>query len=254
MIRVVIIGAGRVGYHMAKAVLKAPGLSLVQVYNRSDFHPLFEALPVVKIRDHTQIAEADVYWITVTDDVISQVATMVAGREGWVVHSAGGQPIDVLHFIKKRGVLYPLQSFSWEVKVDCTQVPFCIEATEAGGLEILQKMVHALEAQSYNLSSDQRNYLHIAAVFANNFTNHIMARAQAICEEHHIPFEILFPLLRETISKALLLGPERAQTGPAARNNNKTIERHEQLLNGSEHLKLYQLLTQAIQKYYGEKL
>ena len=254
MIRVVIIGAGRVGYHMAKAVLKAPGLALAQVYNRSDFHPLFDALPVSRTRDSNQIAKADVYWITVTDDAISNVAESVSGRDGWVVHSSGGQPMDILNFIDKRGVLYPLQSFSWEVKVDMTQIPFCIEATEAEGLEILQKIVHALEAQSYNISSDQRNYLHIAAVFANNFSNHILTRAQSVCREHQIPFKILFPLLRETVSKALLLDPEHAQTGPAARNDTKTIERHEKLLKGSTHLELYQLLTKAIQSYYGKKL
>ena len=125
-----------------------------------------------------------------------------------------------------RGVFYPLQTFSGTTAIDFSKVPFCIEAEKNQDIVILKKLATTLSQHIYDVSSEQRNILHVAAVFVNIFTNYMFSVGNEICLNHEIPFEILHPLIQETAKKAITIHPDNAQTGPAIRNDQQTIERH----------------------------
>jgi predicted short-subunit dehydrogenase-like oxidoreductase (DUF2520 family) len=138
-----------------------------------------------------------------------------------------------------------LQTFSKEKEVDFATVPFCLEAENKEDYLLLETVAKAIGVKTYTINSRQRKALHVAAVFVNNFTNHLYKIGNDICEEHQVPFEILHPLIQETSEKIKTLSPEKAQTGPAVRNDDKTIENHLELLEKKQQL-IYKLITQSI--------
>lgn len=139
-----------------------------------------------------------------------------------------------------------LQTFSKEKEVDFSEVPFCIETADEKDRKLLEKAAKSIGKKVYTINSEQRKAIHIAAVFVNNFTNHLYKMGKDLCEEHRIPFEVLHPLIKETASKIEILSPEKAQTGPAIRNDKKTIKKHLDLLNKAQQ-KIYKVLTKSIQ-------
>jgi len=151
-------------------------------------------------------------------------------------------------------VFYPLQTFSKAAEVDFTQVPICIEAlNNKADLPILKKLAKAIGSESHKVNSDQRAALHLAAVFVNNFTNQIYRLAHEITESQGAEFDILKPLIKETARKLDDLSPYMAQTGPAIRNDKKTIKKHLKLLKNKHHKNIYELLTSSIQHTHGRK-
>ena len=138
-----------------------------------------------------------------------------------------------------------LQTFSKDKKIDFSAVPFCLEAENNEDYLILEKVARTIGVKIYSVNSEQRKALHIAAVFVNNFTNHLYTIGNDICEKHQVPFEILQPLIQETSEKIKTLSPKKAQTGPAIRNDKKTIKSHLELLS-KEQQEIYKLITQAI--------
>ena len=144
-----------------------------------------------------------------------------------------------------------LQTFSKEKKVDFSKVPFCLEAENLKDYFLLEKLAKLIGKKIYQISSKQRNAIHVSAVFVNNFTNHLYKIGNDICTEHKVPFEILHPLIKETVTKIETLSPKNAQTGPATRNDKKTIKNHLDLLNKNQQ-KIYTILTKSIQN--GNKL
>lgn len=155
-------------------------------------------------------------------------------------------PIDILDKKNHRGVFYPLQTFSKETKIKFSQVPICIEATNDKDLETLHELASKVVKNTYTISSEQRKSLHIAAVFVCNFVNHLYKIGNDICVEKYVPFEILKPLIEETANKINFLSPSQAQTGPAKRNDTKTIEEHLNSLTNENQKEIYKLLTQSI--------
>lgn len=250
MISVVIVGSGRVASQLIAAFSSIDSIQLKQVYSRN-LNNLLHLKSQVEITDDlTQLVKADITIIAVSDDVISQVSSEI--KNSFVVHTSGTKSIDELKNVNDKGVFYPLQSFSKEKRVDFSEVPFCIEAPNKSSYQLLKTLVNSLNAEVYNVDSEQRKHLHLAAVFANNFSNHMVTLAKDICTKSKVPFEVLLPLIKETTNKLLSLSPEEAQTGPATRNDQKTINNQLDLLSGTQK-EIYQLITQSIQNH-GKKL
>ena len=154
----------------------------------------------------------------------------------------------------RSGVFYPLQTFSKDREVDFENIPLCVEAKNLEDLVLLKKLAKAISKSVYEISSEQRKSLHLAAVFVNNFTNHLYHIGNEICRKNKLPFDILKPLILETASKVNTLPPIEAQTGPAKRNDEETIEKQLDQLQNREQREVYQILTNSIKASYGKKL
>lgn len=252
MHKIVLLGAGNLASHLFTAIQKTKEFSIIQVYNRS----LENLTPFKKKVDITtsiaQIKSADLYIVCVSDDAITSVIQNLSSHNGLVVHTSGSVPLtSVAH---RNGVFYPLQTFSKQASVDFSTIPICIEAQDVEDLTLLRQLGLAISKKVYPISSEQRKSLHLAAVFACNFTNHLYRIAEEICAENQVPFEILHPLIAETAHKIQVDSPHNVQTGPAKRGDQKTIDFHLSQLNSPELKEIYTLLTRLIQQEHGSKL
>ena len=255
MTKIVIIGSGNVASHMFIALKDIGDVEIVQCYNRRGLALSTEESAVHQVvSDIKQLAKANLYILAISDDAIAEVSSEIPEGDHLVVHTSGSVSINSINNKHRRGVFYPLQSFSKNKDVDFTKVPFCLEAEHKEDLNIIKKIASSLSPKVYEISSEQRKMLHVAAVFANNFSNYMFTIAKEKCDQNDIPFEILHPLIIETAEKALTLSPEKSQTGPAIRNDLKTIERHLSQISDVEHKKIYKVITEAIQNKHGKKL
>jgi predicted short-subunit dehydrogenase-like oxidoreductase (DUF2520 family) len=250
MISVVILGSGNVASQLIKAFLKIDTINLKQVYtrNQEDINTLKDSIDTTN--DISLLKQADITIIAVSDEAISSISSHI--KNSFVVHTSGSVDMKSLNNIGRKGVFYPLQSFSKKKLVDFKNIPICLESETNEDLLKLEELVSLLQSKSYILSSHQRKKIHVAAVFANNFSNHMYTIANEICEKYNIPFDILHPLIEETSNKIKNLTPEKAQTGPAKRNDAETIENHLNLLSEKQQ-EIYLKITQSIQEY-GKKL
>ena len=252
MISIVLIGTGNVAKHLFNAFVSSPELDIRQVVGRNKKALIaYNSKPTE--HDFTKIVTADIYIVAVSDDAISEVSKLLHYKKGLIVHTSGSASINELSNINK-GVFYPLQTFSVGKKVDFNTIPICIEAENEGNYSLLKSLAKILSHKVYTISSEQRKSIHLAAVFANNFTNHLYHISNEICEENNVPFDILKPLIAETVKKIETLSPIDAQTGPAKRNDSKTINRHLGQIENKEYQELYALLTKSIQNIHGKKL
>ncbi len=250
MIQLAIIGTGNVAFHLAKAFSSAKNVTLSQVLGRNaeslkDFEHFTPVSTNIK-----SIANVDVILIAVSDNAIGAIAKDLQDTEALVVHTSGSTSIEELSNLKRYGVFYPLQTFSKPIELDYSKIPFCIEAKLQADLELLESLATGLNASYFYINSEKRAALHLAAVFGNNFGNHILTVAEKLCNQHEVSFELLKPLMQETVKKAFIIGPEAAQTGPAKRGDHKTIDKQKESLNNPELQKLYTSLTEAILKHY----
>jgi predicted short-subunit dehydrogenase-like oxidoreductase (DUF2520 family) len=245
MIRVVLLGLGNVGIHLAKACINSEQIDLIQIYSRTKNHTnlLFESIPITNRIEELELA--DVYIIAIPDDAISEFSTQLKFKSGLVVHTSGNVPVKALKCNANKGVLYPVQTFTKNKDIDFKKIPIVFEVEEKGDLQLLEKLSKSLSDHTYNLNGDQRKYLHVAAVFVNNFSNHMCKLGYDICNENDVSFDLLKPLIMETASKVQLVSPMDAQTGPAIRNDKKVIENHLQLLNKNQK-EIYTLVTNSI--------
>ena len=196
------------------------------------------------------IAEADVYLIAVADGAIESVAGYLQDKTGLVAHTSGARDLGALRGITRNGVFYPLQTFSRERELDFGEIPICLETGHPKDLALLQKLAGSLSQQVLELDVSARRQLHLAAVFVNNFSNHMVYLGEALCREQGIAENLLRPLLRETFSKLETLSAYEAQTGPARRGDAVTREAHLSRLKDSLRKELYQLISESIQKTY----
>jgi len=247
MIKVAIIGGGNVATHLANAFSKTNEVSLVQMYARNieQIQHLKEVTPITNSIE--LLTEADVYIIAVSDDAIGDVSRKIEQKNGLVVHTSGSVAMQSLQNTGRKGIFYLLQSFSKDKDVNFDEIPFCLEAENEEDLQLLEALAKSIGKKIYRINSEQRKRLHVAAVFVNNFTNHMYKIGADICNEHQVPFEVLLPLIQETAQKITELSPEAAQTGPAKRNDQKTIQNHLALLN-AEQQEIYKLITKSIQQ------
>ncbi|WP_264558873.1 Rossmann-like and DUF2520 domain-containing protein [Flavobacterium sp. N2270] len=247
MIKVVIIGSGNVAQHLIKVMQIAANVNLVQVFARNKESVLHLITEDKITSDYNAIKEADVYIISVSDNAIAEVAENLPFQNRLVVHTSGTSELSVLDAKNRKGVFYPLQTFSKSKEIDFTSIPICLEAENGEDFKTLQSLSQNISEKVFAISSEQRKSLHVAAVFVCNFVNHMYTIGNQICEEHNVPFEVLQPLIMETAQKISTLKPEDAQTGPALRNDTKTINKHLEFLQNLDYQELYKLLTQSIQ-------
>lgn len=247
MIKIAVIGFGNVARHLASAFESAGGIELVQVFSRTEVTEKFSFSNKIA-NDLRALPEADVYVISVSDSAVEEVARSLPFAGKLVVHTAGSLSFDVLDSRNRRGVFYPLQTFSKAKPVDFSNIPICVEAENEADLQTLESVARSISESVYEIDSKQRKALHVSAVFVSNFTNHMYALGKDICDEHGIPFDILKPLIAETADKIGTLSPREAQTGPAIRRDQNTIAAHLALLSDRNQKNIYELLTSSIQK------
>lgn len=253
MVKVTLIGSGNVAQHLISAFLSATGIEIVQVYSRNPTTILPELDSKKIISNLTDLKEADIYIIAVSDDAIAAVSEQLPFENRLVVHTSGAAPLDSLHDKNRKGVFYPLQTFTKGKPVHFKVIPMCLETLDPEDYAILEKVATAISDNVHAITSHQRKALHVAAVFVNNFTNYLYQLGNDICIENHVPFDILKPLILETAEKLLTLSPKEAQTGPAKRNDVSTIEAHKSFLSNENQSTIYKILTQSIQNH-GKKL
>lgn len=249
--KIVLIGAGNLATHLGKA-LHAAGHDMVQVFSRTmqSAETLASLLDAEPLTDISQVRDdADVYIFSVKDSALEQLISQLCGGEKKVfLHTAGSMPMSVfrgkaLHY----GVLYPMQTFSKQREVDFSIIPCFIEAND----EFAQKQIEGLAVQIshrvYQLSSEDRRYLHLSAVFACNFANHCYAVSQELLQQHGIPFDVMLPLIDETAAKVHGMTPKDAQTGPAVRYDENVIGKQIQLLENQPYFqKIYDSMSKSI--------
>lgn len=247
MIKITLIGSGNVAQHLIKAFDKSETIEIAQVFSRKK-ETLASLVDFDKIVDDFQdLKEADLYIIAVTDNAIADVSAQLPFINQLVVHTSGTASIETLDDKNRKGVFYPLQTFSKNKDVDFSIIPICLEAENTFDFRVLDTIAKSISKAVFPINSEQRKALHVAAVFVNNFTNHLYQIGQEICEENQVPFEILKPLIQETADKINTLSPVDAQTGPAKRNDSTTIDAHLEYLTNENQKNIYKILTQSIQ-------
>ena len=254
MIRIVILGTGNVAKHLLGAFKKAEDVEVVQVYGRNN--SVLESLgsDYQTTTEVSSLKQVDIYILAISDDAISEVSKQLDLKAGLVVHTSGSVPLAALSKKTKRGVFYPLQTFSVDRKVDFAEIPICIESENEADTGILKQLASAISKKVEYMDSDQRKALHLAAVMANNFTNHMYYLSSEFCSQNNVPFSLLHPLIQETAKKIEDLSPYDAQTGPARRNDCGTLKKQKAQLKSKRHKKIYSLLSKSIRKTYGKKL
>lgn len=250
----VIIGAGNVATHLVNALSHT--IKIKQIYSRDIKHAMFAAKGIVNCTAINNLDKidptADIYIISVKDDAISNIVETACRRcpdKLWV-HTSGSIPISVFDgYANRYGVLYPLQTFSRDVYVNISEVPFFIEGNDLNTEQEISTFAKLLSPLIYIADSDCRRRIHAAAVFACNLTNHLWSISNDILTEGGLSFDILAPLLQATLTKAINVSPYNAQTGPARRGDIGTMQKHLQILN-HENQEIYKMLSKSIMTKY----
>ena len=203
MITVVILGAGNVGTHLCKAIHASEGIKLVQWYNRSKINSINHMTAVEQCNNLSKLATADVYIMAVSDNHVESLSNQLPFENRLVVHTSGSVPMRHLNKKNRRGVFYPLQTFSKSAELDFKNVPICIETTIKKDRSFLTSLAKAIGSPSYKINSEQRQTLHLSAVFVNNFTNQLYRIAHELVDKQGLDFEILNPLILETAKKVI---------------------------------------------------
>ncbi|WP_428224758.1 Rossmann-like and DUF2520 domain-containing protein [Flavobacterium sp.] len=246
MITAVVLGTGNVATHLLEVFSNNEHIRLLQVYTRNPNVTLAPSIKVPLVHQIDELLEADVYIISVTDNAILAVAEQIPFSNKLVVHTSGTVAMEVLPERFRKGVFYPLQTFSKNKAVNFKSIPICLEAENEKDFQLLEAVGNSISDKCYAISSSQRKALHVSAVFVCNFVNHLYQMGNEICQENNIPFEILHPLIQETADKIRTLSPLEAQTGPAKRQDTGTINAHLQFLTDATQKDIYKLLTKSI--------
>ncbi|MBN2213289.1 MAG: DUF2520 domain-containing protein [Bacteroidales bacterium] len=254
----VIIGTGNVAWHLGMA-LQSKKIRILQVLGRRA-DPAEELAGILKagytVDPGTILLNADIYIIAVTDDAIGEVVRKIPPGSQLVIHTAGSVPMSVFkEQFENYGVLYPLQTFTKGRDIHFEDVPLCIEANKQENLDRLIWLAELLSGKVFSVNSEQRATLHLSAVFACNFTNHMYSIAEQILNKHNLDYSILHSLIIETATKATCMKPREAQTGPALRNNRILMDKHIKMLEHNPPIKeIYQILSENIRKYLTDEL
>ena len=246
--RIVLIGAGRLATNVGKE-LSRNGHEIVQVYSRTmeSAEMLAKIVDAEAVNDLSAVVkDADVYLVAVKDSVLKTlIPELCKGREKQLfAHTAGSIEMNVFKgYAKHYGVFYPMQTFSMEREVDFREIPLFIEGKD----KRIRELAESISEHVYELSSDDRKYLHLAAVFACNFTNHCYTLAAEVLEKKGLPFDVMLPLVDETARKVHELHPKEAQTGPAIRGDKNVMAAQAALLD-SRMQAIYNLMSENIQE------
>ena len=249
--RVVVIGAGNVATHLSVAIASLADMEIIQVYSFTEIHAqeLATRLQCDYTVDLSHIRnDADIYLFALKDQALESVICSIPSNNGLWLHTSGSMPISVFSgFTERYGVLYPLQTFSKSREITFEGIPLFIECYRKEDKELLEGLTRRLSGNVCELSSEKRRSLHLAAVFACNFTNHIYALAEEILQKEGLSRDYLFPLIDETASKIHEMPAREAQTGPAIRYDENIINKHLAMLADDSAVQtLYRLLSQSI--------
>ncbi|MGQ8869772.1 Rossmann-like and DUF2520 domain-containing protein [Myroides sp. TSA_177.3] len=246
MVTITILGSGKVAHHLIGNILESDQLTLQQIYARNT-NSVTDLVPENRVvNDIKTLKPADIFIIAVSDISIEEVSKQIQIPNQFVVHTSGTIPMSAIQQ-ERKGVMYMLQSFSKDKELDFSSIPFCIEANHKEDFQLLEKIAVSFSERVYKISSEQRKAIHLAAVFVNNFSNHMFTMGEDICKEYQVPFDILKPLILETANKIMHLSPFEAQTGPASRGDQNTINQHLEMLTDPTRKEIYQLITKSIQ-------
>ena len=253
-----VIGSGNLAWHLAPA-LDNMGWVVKEIYSRNPRHAkeltsrLYQA--EVKTSLDFSTSPSQIFIIAVTDDAIqSIVQEIILPEDAILAHTSGSQPLSVLGYAATPNiaVIYPLQTFSKQKKVDFSKVPFFIESDTPIAGQLLDRMAKSISGEVHRIGSTERKALHVAAVFASNFTNHMLRTSKNLMEDNNLNFDLLKPLISETLNKALTLGPEKSQTGPAIRGDFEILDKHYEFLKSDETLAtIYKMISQHIIDHYN---
>lgn len=234
MLKINVIGKGNVG------------VSLVEAFQNKAIVNLIDS------RDIThRLPEADINIVSVSDNAIEEVASRLKESDALLCHTSGSIPMDVLkRYGKNVGVFYPLQTFTASVAVDFFKIHFFLEANTPENLSILEKTASLLSPNIHITDSEKRRKLHLASVFACNFTNALASMAEEILKNSGFDFNVILPLMQQTVTKLELLKPKEAQTGPAVRGDSKVLDTHINMLaNSPKKQEIYKLITEYISNH-----
>ena len=252
--RIVLVGAGGLATNLGLALHEA-GHDVLAVFSRTMEHArmLAERIGSQPTDDICALPnEADLFIVSVKDAVLTDVVQqLMQGREEqYFAHTAGSMSLTLFQGMARHyGVFYPMQSFSKERRINFSEVPVFLEASDAQTLTQLKALSATLTPHVYELSTDERRYLHLAAVFACNFANHCYALSAEILQQHGLPFSVMLPLIDETARKVHHLSPLEAQTGPAVRYDLNVINKQQQLLDDPAMKELYERLSKSIYQH-----
>ena len=248
--KIIFLGSGNLATRLALEMQKK-GMRIGQVYSHTpeNAERLAACLDCHWTIDPEAVeTDADLYVFSLKDTVLADVIARIPPNNGLWVHTAGSIPMDIFSGYTNYGVLYPMQTFSKTREVDFSVIPFFLEANTSENAGKLQQLARKLSGNVRFLSSDKRKSLHLAAVFACNFTNHIYALAVRLLQEQDIPADVLLPLIDETAAKIHTMPPRLAQTGPAIRYDENVINKHLAMLDDPDMRSIYRLISQNIHK------
>ena len=247
--QIVLIGSGNVAFHLAKAFTEAQ-IPISQIFGRNttELQKISEQFSIPFSTE--TLADADLYIISVSDSSIAEVSALIKNENVLVAHTSGSVSREALSGNYRKSVFYPLQTFSKSKNLDYSKIPFFIDAENENDEDILKNLASKISKNVMLANDEKRKYIHLTAVFACNFVNHLYARAKEISDSQGIPFDYFLPLIDETTQKIHELEPKLAQTGPAIRNDEKVLKLHESLLTDEEKLKIYKTLNESIKKMY----
>jgi predicted short-subunit dehydrogenase-like oxidoreductase (DUF2520 family) len=254
---ITFIGAGNLAWHLAPA-FDNTDYFVREVFsrNKKNAFDLVAKLYESEIADSLDLSQSqsEIFILAVPDDSIEEIVEkLVIPEQRVLVHTSGSKPLSILEnsFTPNIGVIYPLQTFSKGKMVDMIDVPFFIEGENEKTEGILLELAKAITSEARILSSDKRRLLHLSAVFASNFTNHMLTIANEIMDRNKMDFEWLKPLIAETLNKSLEIGPYKAQTGPARRGDLEILDSHMTVLQKDAELQeIYRLISQHILDKY----
>jgi predicted short-subunit dehydrogenase-like oxidoreductase (DUF2520 family) len=247
-LRVGIVGSGNVATHLATAIAESEH-ELVHIISRDRkrAESLAQNTGAVAITIYEQFAPLDIIILAIKDEALGEEFINHLPSSVLICHTSGSVAMDVLSNQSSYGIFYPLQTFSKQKEVDFNSIPICLEANNSKNLQTLHQLAQSISNKVYEVDSAQRKALHIAAVFACNFTNLMYDISEKLCKESGMDFEILRPLIQETAAKVQDHIPSEVQTGPAARNDQKIIEKHQAMLTEHpDYQNIYKILTNEI--------
>ena len=245
----VIIGSGNVAYHLAKAFIQNR-IEIHQIFGRNEIE-LSKISKELAIPYSTEnLAEADLYIIAVSDSAVENVSEFIKNDNALVAHTSGSLPKEILKGHYRKASFYPLQTFSRTKKLDYSKIPFFIEADDQIDEKLLFEIASVISDRVEISTYEKRKYIHLTAVFACNFVNHLFARAKEISDSQALDFNYFLPLINETVEKISHIDPKPAQTGPAVRGDERVLKLHEELLKNEEQLQIYKTMNESIKKMY----
>ncbi len=256
-LKICVIGAGNLATRLSLALQQA-GYEIIQVYSRTtcSAQTLGELLNTPYTTEvETLAGDADIYFVAVSDSALEDVLSRFDFGNRLLVHCSGSLPLSVLQsFSANTGVLYPLQTFSKTRSVDFRTIPIFVESEKVSNQKLLMQVAESISGKVQVLESAKRKSLHVAAVFACNFVNHMYTLAAEYLKTQQITFDVLHPLIIETAQKATEMPPDRAQTGPAVRFDENIINDHlQQLKKFPELQELYNSISKSIFEFHQKK-